>query len=42
MLSFDFYIQYVRSKAQTSSIPGFDITYDCDHLIIGGGLGFNF
>jgi long-subunit fatty acid transport protein len=41
-LSVDFYIQYVMTEAQASSLPGFSFTFDNDHLVIGLGLGFNF
>jgi len=41
-LSFDIYVQYVMSKAQTSSISGFGFSYDRDHLIAGVGAGLSF
>lgn len=50
VLSFDFYMQYVMAKAQTSTLPIYShtylnwslVTFDNDYLVIGGGLGFNF
>ncbi|MFC2156257.1 OmpP1/FadL family transporter [Acidobacteriota bacterium] len=41
-LSLDLFLQYVMTEAQTSSIPGYEFTFDNDHFVIGLGLGFNF
>ncbi len=41
-LSLDIFAQYVKTEAQTSSLPGFDFTFDNDHWVIGLGIGFNF
>jgi len=41
-LSFDAFFQYMISKEQTSSLPGFEFSYDADRWVVGIGVGFNF
>lgn len=40
--TFDFFVQYMFSKNQTSSLPGFDFSYNTDRFVVGIGLGFDF
>ena len=40
--SFDIFVQYMFSKDKTSSLPGYEFTFDTDRLVIGLGIGFVF
>jgi long-chain fatty acid transport protein len=40
--SFDIFVQYMFSKDKTSSLPGYEFTFDTDRLVIGLGVGFVF
>jgi long-subunit fatty acid transport protein len=38
-LTFDVFIQYVMGESRTSTLPGYEYTYDSAFLIIGCGVG---
>lgn len=40
--TFDVFVQFMFSKTQTSSLPGFGFSYDTDRFVVGVGLGFDF
>lgn len=40
--TFDIFVQFMFSKTQTSSLPGFGFSYDTDRFVVGIGLGFDF
>ena len=40
-LSVDVFFQYIMSKEQASSYPGFPYTYDADRFVFGFGVGLN-
>jgi len=41
-LTFDAFIQYVKSENTTSTLPDYPLTYSSNYFVLGFGVGFNF